>query len=88
MFGLGSYVWLRLVLAMDGQQEPVRYKAINYLDKKVIRCQLSLLTFSTGLEKVKSLTGRKHCKQNSNRLDERRRAITQKNPEVQLLPFT
>jgi len=30
--------------------------------QKAIWCELSLLTFSTGLEKVKSPTGLNHCK--------------------------
>jgi len=44
-------VWVRLVLAMDGQQEPVRYKAIDYLDKKAIRWPVSLYPFFSGKRK-------------------------------------
>jgi len=43
---------------MDAAYERCVKKAVIYSGKKTIWGQLSLLTFSTGLEKVKSPTGR------------------------------
>jgi len=43
---------------MDGQQEPVRYKSNLLFGLESDSVPVSLLTFSTGLEKVKSPKGR------------------------------
>jgi len=70
-------VWFRLVLAMDGQQEPVRYKSNLWFGLKSDSVSVFLLTFSSDQEKVKSPTGRNHCIQQSKWSDERRRANAQ-----------
>ena len=69
-------VWLRLVLAMDGQQEPVRYKSNLFfgLESESVCLFLWLLSFGHAKES-NTPKGRKPKPILSNRLDERRREL-------------
>jgi hypothetical protein len=44
-------VWVRLVLAMDGQQEPVRYKSNLLFGSESDSVSVFLLTFSSDKKK-------------------------------------